>query len=121
MDYLRKEPIRLKDGRWVDRAVRITKEQAMHLLTGNYNENVCSYEEMLSTPNEFPCRTCTLIVREGEPLVRKPVRHTVAKYSTGSCGYHLSSPGSRTSDLYFGSFENMREFCNEMGWKLRRV
>ena len=44
----------------------------------------------------------------------------IAKYCTVSNGYYLCSPGSRIFDLYFSTFEQMREFCYDMNWKLRR-
>ena len=40
----------------------LDREEAMDLLSRNYAENVCSFDEMLAVPNEYPCMYCTLIV-----------------------------------------------------------
>lgn len=42
----------------------IDRQEARDLLSRNYAENVCSFDEMLSVPNEYPCMYCTLIVME---------------------------------------------------------
>ena len=45
----------------------------------------------------------------------------IATWITGSCGYHLSSPGSAYYDHYFCTKEQMWQFAEAMGWKLRRA
>ena len=57
MKYLRVDKL---DGRtnFLDR------QDAKELLSRNYEENVCSFDEMLSVPNEYPCMFCTLLVIE---------------------------------------------------------
>ena len=42
----------------------IDRQDAKELLSRNYAENVCSFDEMLSIPNEYPCMFCTLLVIE---------------------------------------------------------
>lgn len=42
----------------------LERHEALDLLSRNYTENVCSFDEMLNTPNEYPCMYCTLIVMD---------------------------------------------------------
>lgn len=42
----------------------LDRQEARDLLSRNYTENVCSFDEMLSVPNEYPCMFCTLLVVE---------------------------------------------------------
>lgn len=39
-------------------------DEAKELLSRNYFENVSTFDEMLSVPNEYPCMYCTLIVMD---------------------------------------------------------
>ena len=55
MKYLRVDKV---DGKTYE----LDYESAKELLARNYTERVCTFDEMLSTPNEFPCMYCTLIV-----------------------------------------------------------
>ena len=55
MKYLRVDKV---DGKTYE----LDYESAKDLLSRNYVERVCTFDEMLSMPNEIPCMYCTLIV-----------------------------------------------------------
>ena len=52
--------IEKEDGRMYE----IQREEARKLLSRNYQENVCTFDEMLDTPGDYPCMFCTLVVRK---------------------------------------------------------
>ena len=43
----------------------ITREEAKDYLSSNYDENVCTYEEMLDMENTYPCMFSIIEVRKG--------------------------------------------------------
>ena len=45
----------------------------------------------------------------------------IARWFIKGNGYAVRSPGSNVYDLYFSTEKQMRDFANEMGWKLRRA
>lgn len=57
MKYVRVEKIN-------DKATILSREQAKELLSRNYTEKYCSYDEMLSEPGIYPCMYCYLIVEK---------------------------------------------------------
>lgn len=45
-----------------DKATTLSHDQAKELLSRNYSENVCTFDEMLSEPGIYPCMYCYLVV-----------------------------------------------------------
>lgn len=43
----------------------ITREEAKEYLSSNYDENVCTYDEMLDMENTYPCMFSIIEVRKG--------------------------------------------------------
>lgn len=42
----------------------ITREEAKEYLSSNYDENVCTYDEMLDMENTYPCMFSIIEVRK---------------------------------------------------------
>ncbi len=42
----------------------ISYEKAYETISLNYYENVCTFDEMLSSPGIYPCRYCDIEVEE---------------------------------------------------------
>lgn len=64
MRYVKEYPVTLKDGRIVEVRKNLTRDQARDLLARNYTEVVCSFDEMLNTPNTYRCMYSTLYVED---------------------------------------------------------